>query len=77
MSEGVVIRALLTDGPAHSAGILRGDIILSVDGNPVTTERELTRLLRQVFQVDQEVDVELYRNGSTITLPMKLGERPR
>ena len=77
VSEGVVIRALLTNGPAHSAGILRGDIILSVDGNQVTTVRELTRLLRQVFQVDQEVDVELYRNGSTITLPMVLGERPR
>ena len=77
VSEGVVIRALLINGPAHSAGILRGDIILSVDGNTVTTVRELTRLLRQVFQVDQEVDVELYRNGSTITLPMVLGERPR
>ena len=77
VSEGVVIRALLNNGPAHSAGILRGDIILSVDGNQVTTVSELTRLLRQVFQVDQEVDVELYRNGSTITLPMVLGERPR
>ena len=77
VSEGVVIRALLNNGPADSAGILRGDIILSVDGNQVTTVRELTRLLRQEFQVDQEVDVELYRNGSTITLPMLLGERPR
>ncbi|MBC8279524.1 MAG: trypsin-like peptidase domain-containing protein [Chloroflexi bacterium] len=75
--EGVVIRDVLTKGPADLASIQRGDIILSVEGNQVTTVRDLTRLLRQEFKVDQEIEVELFRDGATLTLPMVLGERPR
>jgi S1-C subfamily serine protease len=75
--EGVVIQDVLTGGPAGRAGIQRGDIILSMDDHEVTTVRELTRLLRQEFQADQEVRVELFRDGSTLTLQMVLGERPQ
>lgn len=75
--EGVVIQDVLTGGPAGRAGIQRGDIILSLDDHKVTTVRELTRLLRQEFQADQEVSVELFRGGSTLTLQMVLGERPQ
>jgi serine protease Do len=75
--EGVVIQDVLAGGPAGRAGIQRGDIILSLDDHKVTTVRELTRLLRQEFQADQEVSVELFRGGSTLTLQMVLGERPQ
>jgi S1-C subfamily serine protease len=77
VSEGVVIQGVLTGGPADRAGIQRGDIILSMDDREVTTARELTRLLRQEFQADQEVSVELFREDSTLTLQMVLGERPQ
>lgn len=75
--EGVVIRGVVNNGPSHEAGILRGDIVLSVDGNQTTTVGDLSRLLRQEFSVDQEIKVELFRDGSTLTLPLVLGERPR
>jgi S1-C subfamily serine protease len=75
--EGVVIREVLIDGPAGQAGIQRGDIILSLDAHEVSTVSEITRLLRQEFQADQEIQVELFRNGSTLTLQMVLGERPQ
>jgi serine protease Do len=74
---GVVIREVLIDGPAGQAGIQRGDIILSLDAHEVSTVSEITRLLRQEFQADQEIQVELFRNGSTLTLQMVLGERPQ
>ena len=75
--EGVVVLNLFKDGPSHKAGIQRGDIILSLDGNKVDTTRVLTRLLRQEFEPGQEIKVELFRDGSKLTLPLLLKERPR
>jgi serine protease DegS len=38
---GVVITGVVPGGPAEGAGIQRGDLLLSVDGRPVSTLREL------------------------------------
>ena len=75
--EGVVVLNLFQDGPSHQAGIMRGDIILSMDGQKVETTRVLTRLLRQEFKPGQEIQVELFREGTKLTLPLVLKERPR
>ena len=75
--EGVVIRDLLPDGPAGQAGLLPGDVIMAMDSHKVPTTRELTRLLRQEFRVGQVVQLELFRDGTTQTLTMTMGERPR
>ncbi len=75
--EGVVVLNLFEDGPSHLAGIKRGDIILSMDGHKVDTTRVLTRLLRQEFKPGQEIQVELFRDGTKLTLPLVLKERPR
>jgi S1-C subfamily serine protease len=77
ISEGVVIRDVLAGGPADQEGIQRGDIILSIEELETSTVRYLTRMLRQEFSAGQEVEVELFRNGTTLTMPMVLGERPR
>lgn len=77
VSEGVVVREVVRNGPADSASIQLGDIILSLGGFEVGTVSDLTRILRQEFRANQEIEVELFRNGATLTLPMVLGERPR
>ncbi len=74
--EGVVVLGVGPDGPSDRAGILRGDIILSMDGQKVGTVIDLLRLLRQEFETGQEVELEIFRDGSNFTLPMVLGERP-
>jgi S1-C subfamily serine protease len=74
--EGVVIQDVLPGGPSDRSGIRQGDIILSMDGNKVATVTDLTRLLRQKFTAGQKIDVELFRQGSTATLTLTLGERP-
>jgi len=38
---GVVITGVVAGGPAEKAGLLRGDLVLSVDGEPVSSLREL------------------------------------
>ena len=75
--EGVVIQDVLRGGPSDQAGIRPGDIILSMDGNKVATVTDLTRLLRTKFFVGLKIEVELFREGSTETLDLVLGERPR
>ena len=74
--EGVVVARVVIDGPADRAGIEAGDIILSLDGEKTTTVDELIRMLRQELKAGQEVTVELFREGSTTTVQMVLGERP-
>ncbi len=75
--EGVVVQDVLPNGPAGKAGIRPGDIILALDGRKVSTVQELTRRLRQEFQVGQEIQAEVFREGSRRNIKVVLGERPR
>lgn len=74
--EGVVVLGVGPDGPSERAGLQLGDIILSLDGQKVGTVIDLLRLLRQEFQSGQEIEVEIFRDGSNLQLPLILGERP-
>lgn len=40
---GVVLTGVVPGGPAHKAGLARGDLVLSVDGQTVSSLRELYR----------------------------------
>jgi S1-C subfamily serine protease len=44
-SDGVSVSNVISGGPAQSAGIAAGDVILSLDGQTVTSPSQLTRLL--------------------------------
>ena len=74
--EGVLVARVVIDGPSDQAGIEAGDIILSVDGEKIAALEDLIRMLRQDLTAGQEVVVEVFRDGSTVTLQLVLGERP-
>ncbi|MDA1128473.1 MAG: trypsin-like peptidase domain-containing protein [Chloroflexi bacterium] len=79
--EGVVIRFVADDGPSDQAGFLAGDIVVNIGGHDVATVSDLTRLLRQEFNVGEKVQVKVYRtatgDGERKTLTLEFGERPR
>ena len=79
--QGVIIQTTVVDGPSDRAGILAGDIVMSIGGHDVATVSDLTRLLKQEFSAGQEVEVEVFRtaNGTNVreTLTLELGEHPR
>jgi len=79
--EGVIIRTTVIDVPSDLAGILPGDIVMSIGGHDVATLSDLTRLLKQEFSTGQEVEVEVFRTdngaGERKILTLELGERPR
>lgn len=70
---GVVITRLADDGPAQTAGLLVGDLVLSIDSNAITNVRELTRIISQT-PVGQTVDLALVRSGKSQTIAVTLGE---
>jgi S1-C subfamily serine protease len=59
-----------TDG-----GIELGDIIVSIDGEKVTNQDDLFRILDK-HQIGDSVRVEVFRDGGRVTLPLRLTEIP-
>jgi serine protease Do len=72
--EGVLVNEVFAEDPAGKAGILPGDIILSVGGAPVDNPSTLARLVAGFFP-GETVNVEVLRNGKKNLFPVVLTER--
>lgn len=68
----VIVGAAAVELPAHAAGIRADDEITSVGGIAVTSSTELGNAVR-TFEPGEVVDVEVIRDGSTLTIPVGLG----
>jgi len=65
----VMISEVLPDGPAQRAGLERGDLLLELDGEPITGVDRLHRLLT-AERAGRELAIRLLRRGKpqTVTL---------
>ena len=72
--HGLIVLSLDTGGPAHKAGILQGDIILSVAGKPIGSPRQLRRSLGP-DTVGRSVACAIVRAGAPLTLDVTVAER--
>lgn len=72
---GAVIADVTPDTPAQEAGLRRGDIVLSVNGETVADPSDLTRLIASALPGDT-VTIDLKRGGQDQTLEITLGLRP-
>jgi serine protease Do len=57
-------------GPAADAGIQPGDVVLSVDGSPVNSVRQLRD---RIHPRDKQVALLVQRGESRIFVPVELG----
>jgi len=78
VDQGLLVYQLVQGGSAERAGIHGitadgnvGDIIISGDGQKLNDLDDLYRLLDKK-QIGDTVNFDVYRNGRTITLPVKL-----
>jgi C-terminal processing protease CtpA/Prc len=56
---------------AYNAGLRSGDRVVAIDGQPVTTQRALTRYLADL-QPNERVNIDISRNGRQIRLDSEL-----
>jgi serine protease Do len=73
--EGIVIGDVSPDGPAKAAGLQRGDIVLEVNGKPVSDSNQL-RMSVSMMQPGTEIHIKYLRDGSEHTATIKLAEMP-
>jgi Do/DeqQ family serine protease len=73
-ATGALINAVLPDTPAEKAGMVRGDVLLNFNGKPVRSVRAL-QLLVASSPLDKEVPVEVLREGTHLTLKVKIVAR--
>jgi len=70
---GALVAGVTPGSPAAHAGIQRGDIILELDGRPVTEPGDLSVRIGQTAP-GTTVHLKIFRNGQTRDLDVKLGE---
>jgi len=71
-ASGALVASVSPDSPASAAGLKVGDVILSFDGKSVNTMRRLPRIVAET-QIDKPVQVELWRDGKTISVGVVVG----
>jgi len=74
-AKGIVVGDVTPGSPAHTAGIQRGDIILDVNGKPVTDSNQL-RMSISMMQPGTDVTLKFLRNGDMRDATVKLAEMP-
>lgn len=72
---GLMVMSLSAEGPAAKAGIVAGDIFLSVDGTPARRLRSVLARLGS-DSVGKTVSLRLIRGGAIITVEATITERP-
>jgi S1-C subfamily serine protease len=92
VEEGLLIIEVTADSPAARAGLrggteqvrlgrglltIGGDILTAIDGEPIVSIRDLLRFLDTQTQIGQTIQVQLWRDGQNVTVPVTLEEQPR
>lgn len=65
-SDRALIGEILPDSPAATSGLLAGDEVVQIDGNPISTWIEFTSIIQK--SANKELDLTVERDGKTETL---------
>jgi serine protease DegQ len=72
---GATVELVDPAGPAERAGLLPGDVITQINGQPIATSSDLAKALA-ALQPGQQAQLVINRLGQTIVINMTLGSRP-
>jgi S1-C subfamily serine protease len=90
IDKGILIVQIIPGSPAYQAGLkggnrtviigryrlpVGGDIITAIDNDPISSNKDLDRILNNK-KVGDTVNVQIFRNGSLLEIPVTLMERP-
>ena len=71
ITQGVIVESLVGGGAAEFAGLLPNDVIIGVNGRQVKSVPELQELVGRA-QVGEVLDIDVNRNGDSVSIPVKL-----
>jgi S1-C subfamily serine protease len=77
IEDKVVVVGLAKNGPAQRADLRTGDIVLAVGGTEVSNLAGLFRRVWSLGEAGVEVPLLAYRDGKTLDLRVKSGDRNR
>ena len=72
---GVIVINVEPNGPADKAGVLIGDVLVAIDGNPVSDTGNVQAMLG-TETVGKSLKVQLIRGGAPLEVTLTVGERP-
>jgi Do/DeqQ family serine protease len=70
---GVVVKDIYPGGPAHKAGLKKGDIIESIDGDEIEDKAALEYLVA-ISPIGKKATVKILRQGKSLNLPIRFIE---
>ena len=74
--KGLIVLSLEPEGPAAKAGILIGDVLISLGGAAVADTDDIQTAL-EGQKVGEKIDAGVVRGGANVTISIAIGERPR
>lgn len=76
ISQGVVVANLVENGPAHRAGLRVKDVILEIEGNPITSSSRLLEIIAS-HQPGEKVEMVIQRDGEKQQVSVELQDARR
>jgi Do/DeqQ family serine protease len=74
--QGVLIADAVQGGPAHRAGLRRGDIVLEIDGRKVDDVEQFIKTIRGT-PIGNQVVLLIHRQNATRYVTVTIAERPQ
>lgn len=74
--KGLIVLSLESGGPAAKAGVLIGDVLISLGGTSVSDTDDIQSVL-EGHAVGQAIEAGVVRGGSPLSVSIEIGERPR
>lgn len=74
-SQGILIVRVIPGSPAAKSGLRSGDVIIKLDGRPVTKAEEITDLVEK-STVGSRLNADVRRNGQTLAISLQTGAFP-
>jgi S1-C subfamily serine protease len=71
--NGVLVAEVMSNSPAASTGLRRGDVILEIDGNPIASADQLQNAVEN-SQIGQPLRLKVQRGKQTLQLTVRPGE---
>ena len=75
ITNGLLVQAIFNGGPAYSANIRPGDIVISINGMPVTDRHSSVSQIAEVTP-GKPIELEMLRSGQTFVVTAVAGSRP-